>query len=169
MANFNSSVIAAIIATPPTKSDVRNIGSRLRNKSVATTVPTGFTSATSDTIRICRVSSHDSIKSIILSADASGSSSTYDIGVYATGNSGAAVDANAYGTAVAVSSAVAQVDQRFETLGIETINNAVWQDAGVSTEPTAGTQYDLVLTAQAGTGWTAGADVTVRIVYTSGD
>ena len=167
MTTTNSASIAAALTSPPTKSDVRHSGGRVRVKSETVEIPAAFAAA--DQVRFFTVKAHDSIKSIRMwSDDIATTSCTIDWGIYPAGAGSAVISLDCYATDV--NHAVAIIDQelRYEILDINTMNQAVWQDAGVSTEPAAGTEYELVATVVAVTLPLTGT-ISVLMTYTSGD
>jgi len=123
------------------------------------------------TYRVCEVPAHGRISKIHVKSDTAIVAATVDIGVYATTeNGGAAINADCYATAFDVEAAAittAELNLRYEVLGIETIEQAVWQDAGVAASPESGTKYDVVLTTAVAA--TTGGTVSVIVEYVTGD
>ncbi len=156
-------------ASPPVKNDNRNSGGRLRVKSETHNILSG--DSNTSTFRYFKMKAHDVIKSIVLYNDAMATSAaTIDIGGYVEGAGGAAVDINAWGAAIAINTAVTVgTEIRFEALNITTINDQVWQNLGVSTEPAAGTEYDLTLTVLARGSTPVTGDVVLVVTYAAGD
>lgn len=94
-------------------------------------------------IRIARVHSLNRVVSILLFRDAL-TAGAVDVGLYDIGG-GAVVDADAYGSAVAISAAdKLGLEVAFEARGIEKMMNYVWQDAGVAAANNK--DYDIALT-----------------------
>ena len=97
-----------------------------------------------------RVSSSARISQILVANDAITVGTSYDFGVYdvAAVNSGAVVDADAFLSAVDMSSARAQlVDLTHESASnpIENIEKRLWELLGLSADPFK--EYDLAFTA----------------------
>jgi len=165
----NSTQITNNRAAPPVKNDVNHSGARKRVKSE--TISSVSTDSNTSQYHFFKVKAHDSIKSIKLFNDSlAASAATIDVGIYAEGLAGAAVDINCYGSAIAMNTAVTVgTEIRFESLNITTVNQAVWEDAGVSTEPDAGTEYDFVVTVLARGTTPATGDITLIVEYVAGD
>lgn len=106
-----------------------------------------------------------SIKHIMVYNDAITGGTSYDIGLYTTAATPVVVDADAYASAIDMSSArtSAPIDAAFEARNITSVNNKVHQDAGVTNDP--GVWYWLALTAN--TVGTAQGDITLIVEYTT--
>jgi hypothetical protein len=110
------------------------------------------------------------VDSIIFASDDLGTTGDLNIGFYPGPGSGVtiasdsdAVDEDAIGTAIDVNAAaVAPTEIRFETKGIETINQKAWELAGLSSKPDYGTFYIAGTFSEAST---AAGDVTIRTSY----
>lgn len=105
-----------------------------------------------------------SVKQIWVYNDAVTGGTSYDVGLYSTAATPAAVSATAYGSAIDMSSARTSVpiDAAFEARNITAVNNRVWEDAGLSAETNAW----YYLTLKANTVGTAQGDITLVMVYT---
>ena len=123
-----------------------------------------------DIILFCEVPVDGFLDSVILASDDLGTTGDINIGFYPGPGSGVtiatdadAVDEDAIGTAIDVNAAaVAPTEIRYETKGIETINQRIWELAGLSARPDYGTFY-LAGTFSEAT--TAAGDVTVKASY----
>lgn len=99
--------------------------------------------------RLARVHTSWRISELTLFNDAITSGADYDMGLHRTADDGGAVvDANAYSDAVTlVSASLTGVQHLFEggsPKGVEDIEQAIWQDAGYSSDP--GYWLDVTLT-----------------------
>lgn len=132
-------------ATPVQNVDAVLAGGKVR--SFADTVEIAAADDDGSTFRIARVHSSWRIRSIRGYNDAITSGTAYEIGLYQTAeNGGAVVDADAYASAVSMATAsTAGVEYAFEARNIDKIQNRVWQDAGLTSDPNR--YYDLVVTA----------------------
>lgn len=110
------------------------------------------------------IRSNWSLKAIRVYNDAVTGGTSYDLGIYTTAATPVVVDADAYASAIDMSSArtSAPLDAAFQARNITAINNKVWQDAGLSAD--SGAWYWLALTAN--TVGTAAGDITIVIEYT---
>lgn len=104
-----------------------------------------------------------SIKNIWVYNDAITGGTSYDIGLYTTAATPVVVDADAYASAVDMSSArtTAGFNAAFEARNITAVGQKVHQDGGVTTDP--GAWYWLALTAN--TVGTAQGDITLIVEY----
>ena len=145
MANTNTPNVAASVASPATVSQPKNV------KSITLTTKdtdewTGTTAG--DTLMLCRLPIDATLDSIrIQTDDLGGASQTFDLGFYQTNDDLTVIDQNAIGTAVAVASATAMTEYRYETQAITTINSRVWELAGLGARPEYGDVY-LALTVE---------------------
>lgn len=110
------------------------------------------------------------IDSIILNSDDAGTTGDINIGFYPGPGSGVtisadsdAVDEDAIGTAIDINAAaLSNVEIRFETKNISTINQKAWELAGLSSRPDYGTFYIAGTLSEA---TTATADITLCTKY----
>lgn len=110
------------------------------------------------------VMSNWSIKSIKVYNDAITGGTGYDVGIYTQATTPVAVDDDCYASAISLATAsTTGTEVAFEARNITAVNNQVWQDAGVASEPEA-TWYYLTLTAD--TVGTAAGDISVVVTYT---
>lgn len=105
-----------------------------------------------------------SIKHIWVYNDAITAGTSYDVGLYTTAATPVVVDADAYGSAVDMSSArtSAPVDVAYEARDIIKVNKMVWEDAALTAD--SGAWYWLALTAN--TVGSAAGDITIIVEYT---
>lgn len=104
-----------------------------------------------------------SLKHIWLYNDAITGGTDYNFGLYSSAATPVDVDENVYADAVDLSSArVEPIDILHEIRNITSINNKVWQDAGLSAD--SNVWYYLVATSV--TVGTAAGDITVVVEYT---
>jgi hypothetical protein len=173
--NTISTTLTNLQADPIVVGDVRHQHGRLRIKSE--TLAVAAADDDTSTYRFFRVGSGDSIKSIRCYCDAIAGGSDYDCGLY-TIDGGAVVDADLYADGVTLVTAVpavphvaataAYLELRFAdatTANINDVNNRVFEDLGLATDPHL--EYDVVLTAN--TVGTGAGDITLQMIYTSGD
>ena len=106
-----------------------------------------------------------SIKHIWVYNDAIADATAYDVGLYTTAATPVAVDADCYATDVTMASArtTAPIDAAYEARNITAVNQRVYQDGSVTTDP--GVWYWLTLTAD--TVGSAAGDITVIVEYTT--
>ncbi len=127
--------------------------------------------ATADTAgqiyRFFRVNAQDRILSIKLFNDAITTGDDLDIGIYniTSTSSGAVIDANCYADDIAGDSAIDGVEERFEALDINTVKQAVWEDAGVAADP-GNIQYDLAVTINGDVN--SASTITLHVLYLAG-
>lgn len=172
-----STTITNLNASPLVVSDVANSHGRLRIKTESVTMATADDNGS--TYRLFRVRSSDSIKSLTIYCTAITGASDVDLGLY-TINGGAAVDADLYADGITLATAApsaqppttAATSQGIEcrfgdsvTALVSDINNKVWQDLGLTSDP--GLTYDMVLTANAAA--STDGTATLVMVYTAGD
>jgi hypothetical protein len=128
-----------------------------------------------DVARLMTFSSRDRIFAIYVSSEGASTVLTADLGLYLTGtaNDGAVVDADLFGSALALNGAMDRSEVFAESAVLTDVQRGLqlWQlaDAGAGTYATdPGIQFDLALT---GTAAIATADelVTVEVHYTAGD
>jgi hypothetical protein len=174
--DVSSTELANIEADPPVMNDVRHIHGRLRWKAAFVTVADGDTNAS--IFRFFRVRSGDSIKSLqVRTSQAFTSGTGWDCGLY-TINGGAEVDADLYcdGATLAVAAPTVPhviavspcTEMRFgdaTTSILSDINNAVFEDLGLSADPQL--EYDVIM--QGVAIGTQGGILQLTMLYTAGD
>jgi hypothetical protein len=111
-----------------------------------------------------KVRSSWSIKHLWTRCDAITSGSDWNVGLYTTAATPVVVSENCYADAQDLSTAITglPVDVAFEARNITGVNNKVWQDAGLSSDPQ--TEYWVVFKGVA-VGSAAG-DITCTMHYT---
>jgi hypothetical protein len=160
--NTKSAYVTALdAAAPQDKVLVTLAGGRVRE--VAGTVEVAAADDDTSVFRLVRVPSNAKIVGIYLYNDALTSGTSYDLGLYQTAaNGGAVVDVDAYASALDLSSArVAPLECSFEARNIDKIQNLVWEDAGLSADPSR--LYDIALTAN--TVGSAAGTISLRVLY----
>ena len=159
MAHFKSPHVTPLEASPATIAPAK--------RDTTEKVGTGtveFTPTALDTLALIRVPSTAVLNKLILGFDDNGGTITIDCGFYEVGDPGAVIDQNALVTLLDTSTAaLAMADLRFETKGIETNGQQMWELAGLSTEPDFN-QMDIALTVVTGTTPAAGT-VSYQIEY----
>lgn len=117
--------------------------------------------------RLVGLKSHEVVHSILLFCDAITAGTSFDVGLYRTAaDGGAVVDADAYGSAVDLSTASkVGIEVAFEARDIANCNKKVFEDAGLSAD--TGLEYDLALTAN--TVGSAAGTVSCKVYYTEGN
>jgi hypothetical protein len=145
--NLKSNIVTNLDATPKVLNSLNIMGAVLREQVATVEIAAGDDNTS--TYRLGRVHSSWRISELTMFNDAIQSGSDFDLGLYATAeDGGSAVDANAYSDAVTlVSGSLVGVQNLFEAgspKGVEDIEQAVWQDAGLTADP--GVWYDVVLT-----------------------
>jgi hypothetical protein len=167
--NTKSQTIIDADARPVTAASQFVMGGRMR-ESVETLEVVAADSDTS-TYRALRVHSSWRISQILILNDAITGGTSYDVGLYdiAEKAAGAVIDADAFASAVDLSTAStgAGTDVTFEAVAtdIDKIKSKVWQRAGLTTDPNK--WMDLVLTAN--TVGTADGTISVKIRFVAGD
>lgn len=138
-----------------------------RRRSIAATIELASGDSIGSVYRMARVHSSWRIEMINLYCDAI-TSGAADVGLYhiAARSSGAVVDADAYGSAVSIATAITTgTNVAFEARDIANVEKAVWQDAGATAD--TGYWYDLALTLTAATA--AAGTVSLQIGYVAND
>jgi hypothetical protein len=146
-------------ATPPVFNTAGQ-GAGTHLNSVNDTAETTSSDASGQIYRVVRVPADAKVKSLILDSDAMGGSSAADFGLYKTAvDGGAVVDADFFGSAVSLVSAVRASDIVNESgnYSPEKRNMRLWEAAGMSAMPPSGF-LDIAATATAtiNTGGTIG-------------
>ena len=146
--NLKSTSITNRDADPKVLSDAILLkGSMLEGCGVV--AATAATEAAS-TYRMGQIPSNARVSQILLSSDAMGDTGTVDIGIYqTTDNGGAVVDADHFGSAVVITSALKNSDVTHESgvFGIEDSEKPLWSALGLTEDPRI--NYDIVITATA--------------------
>lgn len=167
-ANTKSTEVTNADATPQVKTAVTISHGRLHEK--VSTIEVAAADDTASVYRMARVHSSWRISEITLFNDAITSGADFDCGLYDTAENGAAaVDDNAYSDAVTlVSASLTGVQLLFEggsAKGVEDIEQKVYQDAGLTTDPDK--WYDLCLTGV--TPGSGAGTLSMRLRYVAGD
>lgn len=137
--------ITKLNASPVQNVDAALSGGKLRSQADVVAIAAGDDDTS--TFRVARVHSSWRVAAINRRNTAITGGTSYDIGLYRTAeDGGAVVDVDAYGSAVSLASAATTpVDDSFEARSIANIQNRVYQDAGLTTDPNI--FYDIVYTA----------------------
>ena len=144
--NLKSTHIGNATATPVVL-NTASMGAGAQLHESAGTVTSAAAASSTSTYRMCRVPSNARVSQLLLSNGAAGATGTADIGVYETNdNGGAVVDADLFGSAVAITAAQNHLDVTYES-GQYTLAESekpLWEVLG----KTADTQreYDIVIT-----------------------
>ena len=131
-------------ATPPTMNPVTLWGGRVRSQVGTVEVTNG--DSIGSTYRLCRVPSNARVERISLLCDAF-TSAAADLGLYQTAaTGGAVVDADAYGSAISIASAISTTvtNHAHEARDVANITKRVYEDAGLSTDSQR--EYDIAIT-----------------------
>jgi hypothetical protein len=171
--NVLSNELTDINSTPAEFASSQHMGQTLKQKSAYATMAAADDNGS--TYRYFRVRSSDSIKAIYIYTPGIAGTTDIDIGLYTISN-GAAVDADLYGDGLDLTAACPAVPHVVATAICQTarfgdattavvtdINNRVWEDLGLTSDP--GLEYDLVLTANAAA--SAAGSVAIQVLYTS--
>lgn len=142
MADVSSTIISNRAATPRVANDP---WTRAKLKSTGAGIIEGSTSEDSgDILSFFLIPSNAVVKQVLLSCDAIASTGAMDIGIYQTAdNGGAVVDADHFGSAVVLTSALKNSDVTHESgvYGIEDKDKPLWEALGLSADP----QIDYVV------------------------
>lgn len=160
--NLKSASITNADATPPVLNDAGILAGRME-RSIGTKQASASASIGS-TYRLCRVPSNAFVSQVLLSCDAFDTTGAADVGLYNI-NGGAVVDADFFGSAVVLTSALKNSDVTFESgvYGVEKVEQRVWEVLGLSADPHK--EYDVALTLTAANGAGATPDVTLEVRY----
>ena len=181
MATAYSTELTSFEATPQVMADSGSAGGKVRVWSDTIAAGTGDIDD-DDIIMMAEIPSNAKIKSIMLyndDLDSNGSPTLKtDVGVY-NGNvkfndtDGSAtayaaegvIDRDCYGTLMTTLQAAntAGVEVRYETLGVETVGNFMWEDAGLTSDP--GKMLRIALTIETAAATAAAGDVTMVVEY----
>lgn len=102
--------------------------------------------------KLAQIPSNARVAQVLLSCDSLGTAGAADIGIYqTTDNGGAVVDADHFGSAVVLTSALKNSDVTFESgvYGVEDIEKPLWEALGLTADSKR--DYDVVLTLTAAT------------------
>lgn len=162
--NTKSNIVTNLDATPRVMNALGIMGGVLREQ--VATVEIAAADDTGSVYRMCRVHSSWRMSEIAVFCDAITSGTDYDLGLYRTAEDGGAlVNVNTYADAQTLASAILVGTQlMFEgssDVGVEDIENYVWQNAGQASDP--GVWYDMALTAV--TGGSGAGTVSLRVRY----
>jgi hypothetical protein len=162
-----SNSVAGGDSPTPTKGNVQ-IGPRRLYEDVATVEVANGDSIGSQ-YRMCRVPSSARMSALLVKCDAI-TTAVADFGVYETAaNGGAAVNASAFGSAVALTSALVatptDVLHESGVLDISEMEQPLWQVLGLTKDPNK--QYDIVATLTAAA--TGPGTLTVQAQYAVGN
>ena len=181
MATAYSTELTSFEATPQVMADSGSAGGKVRVWSDTIAAGTGDIDD-NDIIMMAEIPSNAKIKSIKLyndDLDSNGSPALVtDVGIY-NGNvkfndtDGSAtayaaegvIDRDCYGTLMTTLQAAntAGVEVRYETLGIETVGNFMWEDAGLTSDP--GRMLRIALTIETVAATAAAGDITMVVEY----
>lgn len=137
-ANTKCTTVTNLDATPATLNDKRLMGGILKEQ--VGTVEIAAADDNNSVYRVGRVHSSWRISDIIRYNDAITSGADFDVGLYDTAaNGGAVINVNAFADAVSLASAsVTGTNDLYEAgsdVGVEDIEQEVWQMAGLSSDP----------------------------------
>lgn len=165
MANQNMTGVALVEGSPPRQTESFQGGTYDERVLVDTMEVTAL--STNDTVVLARIPVDARITSVQLACDDLATTSiTLDIGLYegfTDGAAASAVDDDCIGSAIDVDGGVALTEYRYETQGIETIDQPAWEIGGLSARPSYG-NFDLVLHANGVSGGQTGT-VSVLVRY----
>lgn len=160
--NTKSTVISNADATPVVLTSPRIAGGYVAAEVATVEVAAGDDDGS--VFRLFRLPSNAKVLSIRILNDAITGGTSYDLGLYRTAkDGGAVVDADAYGSAIDMTSArtTAFFDGAYEAADIANIEKEVWQNAGLTSDPSV--QYDVCLTAN--TVGTAAGTISAIVTY----
>ena len=136
--------ITKLNATPVQNVDAAISGGKLRSQ--ADVVSIAAADDDNSTFRVARVHSSWRVAAINRRNTAITGGTDYHVGLYRTAaDGGAVVDADAYASSISLATAATSpVDDSFEARSVANIQNRVYQDAGLTTDPNV--FYDIVYT-----------------------
>lgn len=163
---LKSDVITNVVASTQTLNNPR---SDCKQKLARGIVETTTAVTTGSTYRLLRLPSNAYVGSVKYRTDAMGGASAADIGLYYASNTatiGTVLDADCFGSAVSLVSALivgTEITNEAGTAacGIEDLNTALWQMAGLTADP--GGYFEVVATTTATV--TAGGTLVVEVEY----
>lgn len=159
-----SSTLTGAYASPSVYESVRNSGGREHIRSETYAVVAGDEAG--DRVRMFKVKSSDSAKSLVIFWDDIAGLADVNVGLYDT-NDGAAVSASLFADAFNITAAASTVgtEIRFQNSNINTINQQIWELLGLAADPHK--EYDVVvLLVDEATG---GGDISLVMRYTCND
>lgn len=162
--NLKSTPITNADATPVVLNNSR-VADGVMREAVGTKQASASASIGS-TYRLCRVPSNARVSQVILANDAFDTTGAGDIGLYKTAaDGGAVVDADFFGSAVAMTAASGGTDVTHESavFGVEDAEKPLWEALGLTADPMI--QYDVAITLTAANGAAATPDVTLKVRY----
>lgn len=167
-ANTLTNNVTNLDATPPVALDKRLFNGILKEQ--VGTVEVAVADDNGSVYRLGRVHSSWRISELTLFNDAIASGTVFDVGLYRTAaDGGAVVDANAFADNISLTSAsltgVALMYEGGSAVGVEDIEQRVWEMAGQSSDPDV--WYDICFTGDV-VGNGAGT-ISLRIRYVTGD
>lgn len=172
-----SLAITNLDATPMVRNTTGKGGEgELRIVSGSATVTNGVTAAGASYYRLCRIPSNAKVKRVSMWLDAAGTTITGDIGLYYSdsltdgtltgqGNTGAVINADHFGSAVALAAIITPTEYTTEAttyLGVD-LDLPVWNTSasGLTVDPGGFFDVAFTLTSTAG----SGAQVNMRVEY----
>jgi hypothetical protein len=165
MADVTSTLISNRAATPRVANDP---WTNAVMKTTGLGIIEGSTDEDSgDVLSFCTVKSNAVVKLVILSCDAIASTGAMDIGLYQTAdNGGAVVDADFFGSAVVLTSALSNSDVTHESgvYGIEDGNKPLWEALGLTEDP----QIDYVIAGTLTADLGGAGTICVEAIYADG-
>ena len=181
MATAYSTELTSFEAVPQVMADSGSAGGKVRVWADTIAAGTGDIDD-DDIIMMAEIPSNAKIKSIKLyndDLDSNGSPTLVtDVGIY-NGNvkfndtDGSAtayaaegvIDRDCYGTVMTTLQAAntAGVEVRYETLGVETVGNYMWEDAGLTSDP--GKNLRIALTIETAAATAAAGDISMVVEY----
>lgn len=163
--NTKSTIVGNADAVPAVLTSPRIAGGHLRAQ--VATVEVAAADDDTSVFRLFRLPSNAKVTSVQVFNDAITGGTSYDVGLYRTAaDGGAVVDADAFASAVDMSSARAAagpLNLTFEAQNIDKIEQELWQVAGATSDP--GVMYDVALTAN--TVGTAAGTISAVVEYIS--
>ena len=167
MATTKTTDLTNFDAEPRSRLHVTTDGGRVRTLTGSAAVAAGEFDADGDEIHHCLIPSNANITSMKFASDAAidgGTDSIHNIGLK-TADGEDFVDEDLFGTLVTdFQGGSAWTEYRYETLGIETTGQKIWELLGLTEDPNV--LYRVVSTQTVGS-WTSGAaDVAHDISYT---
>ena len=143
--NRNSTVIANAIATPPVKNNSHTAGNV---RAVAGYVANAADDDATSIFRFARVPSNARVRSVQLTTGDATTAGAVDIGLYDTAeNGGAAVDADLFASALALTGGPFVNSEQIAESGVLTVDERIkplWEVLGLTADPQ--TFYDVALT-----------------------
>lgn len=143
--NTKSTIITNADATPKVLTSPRISGGYVAAEVATVEVAAGDDN--DSVYRLFRLPSNAKVLSVRILNDAITAGTDYDLGIYRTAaDGGAVVDVDAFADAIDMSSArtTAFFDAAYELNDIANIEKELWQNAGLTSDPSV--QYDICLT-----------------------